>query len=342
MRKKIKNNIKKSLLLMAILTIAINFSSCRKEQKPEDIVYGEIDFDVEEVKPKKPNNLQPSNELIGTTYLNLLQGGLFCEDDENLYYVITYNKEKCLVKENKESSEQNIIYTGEIRNIFVINGWIYGIIKNYPCEQIIVMDIDGYNMRYSDLYKKEIRTMMSNGEKIYFTVDASNIIYEEEISSSLHTGIYSYDMDLTNLQTEKLTDSLTSQVDLISIIDGYILFNETNGASSNGKFESVEIPISEKPIIYNDNVYVLDDDFISDIIGHYTEIKAKNMINDCLYFSIYENGKNFIFCFNINTREHHLFEIEKNIIQIYETSDGVLLYDGTTYMMRKENVLWEN
>lgn len=302
--------------------------SCKKE---EPIIYGDIDTEVKTVEIKKPKSINSNGNIIGNTYMNLLQGGLITEDEDNYYYIANYENENYLIKENKNTQNKEKLFKGNLRNLFIINNWIYAIENLNNNEQMIVMDIYGNNIYNSSGFKKEIRTMISDGEKIYFTLDASNLINME-----LKTAIYSCDMDFNNIKTEKLANNVKSQIDLLTIDKNKIYFNETYNSETNKKYIYVNISKDNFPIIENDDIQIANTDFINNKIGENLQFISINKDNKYIYLSAFNNKKNYIILYDINTDTYKKLETDSKILNIYILED-LICYDGNTYFKLKTN-----
>lgn len=323
---------KRFLIITAIFIIAVIISGCSNDKTDETIVFGDIDYNAETVEIKRPHNGAAENSIQGCNYLNLLQGGYFAENDENYFYSIKYNNECYLIKENKKSKKKEKIFDGNIRNLFVINDWIYGINNQQTTECMITMDLNGNNIFKSEIFKQNIRTMISDGEKIYFTVDASNII-----DSKLKTAIYSCNMDFSNIQIEKETYDLLSQIDLITIEDGKIFFTETNSAKSINNFVYVNDKIENYPIIINGS-YIGNIESIKKIIGNKGSVLGMNYFQDSIFAITQNDGMYLLVKYNLKDGTIQQQEIteQKNI---YITSNTFVCYDGK-YFHKMEGKIW--
>lgn len=321
---------KKILIYAAMLIIAVSCSGCsNKKNEEETIIFGDIDFDAETVEISKPQNGTPKPYIVGNNYLNLLQEGLFTETDNYYFYIINYNNENYLIKENKKTSDKEKIYKGNIRNIFVVDEWIYGIINEPLDEYMITMDFYGNNIYKSQIFKSNIRTMISNGEKIYFTVDASNIIDHQ-----LKTGIYSCNMDFSDIKTEKQTYDMLSQVDLITIDNGYILFTETNEAKNVDNFIYINLDKNELPVINNGELITYRKD-LKNIIGEKYNIYGLNLYKNFLYAAINNGTTGYVLKLDIQNNTYELIE-KKDAKYIYTSENGIVVYDGKYFSRMEE------
>lgn len=323
---------KRFLTITAIFFIAVILSSCTTNKDEETIIFGDIDYNAETVEIKRPHNGHPQGSIQGNNYLNLLQGGYFSENDEYYFYSIEYNNDFYLIKESKKSKEKEKIFEGNVRNLFVINDWIYGIDNKQTSECMIAMDLDGNNIFLSEPFKQNIRTMMSDGEKIYFTVDASNII-----GSKLKTAIYSCNMDFSNIQIEKEAYDLLSQIDLITIDNGKIFFSETNAAKDIDNFVYIDDKKENYPIIINGN-YFANVESLKSVIGNEYNILSINYSNNKIFAITENNNIYFIFKFNLKDKTIQKEEIseQKNI---YITSNEFICFDGK-YFHKMEGNIW--
>jgi len=323
--------INKLILLLVVALAATSIFGCSIVQKDEPIIYGDIDFDAEVIEQSRPKTLDPHDETVGNTYLNLLNGGYFCESEKDWYYVVLYNGEKYLIKQDKDSNDTVSIYHGDIRNIFVFNGWIYGIVRNGSQEYMVVMDVYGNNQRISKKYMNNIRTMQSNGNKVYFTVDQRNIT-----GMSLSTAIMSCDMDLSNDTVEKTVSNINSQVDIIAIYSGLIYFNETYGGNNAGYYISIDQSVEEYPIIYNDKIFTFNDYVISEIIGRQASVSCANKHKNTVYIAANYNSEEYLISYNLDNREAAFERTESKIDAIYEYSEGIVIYSNGKYERMKK------
>lgn len=322
---------KKIILITAgIIILAVSFIlaiSLMKPEEQEEIVYGDIDFDAEVITPAKPASGEPQKNTIGTTYLNLMNKGLFCETDDYYYFVIKYDMEKYLVRRDKETDETVKIYQGDIRNLFACNGWLYGIV-NDTTEHMICMDFDGNNQYISDRYINNIRTMQTDGNKIYFTVDQRNIT-----GPTIHTAICQCNMDLSNMEAVKTTDNELSQIDIVGIKDGNIYFTESCGVPKQvNQFIPIYRPLSEYPIIFNNmNEWIFNDSVCSMIVNEKVAFNCLNVYDKCIYISASNEEKNFLISYDMESKECGFEEYENEIDQIYEYSKGIILFSSGRY-----------
>lgn len=323
---------KRLLTITAIFFIAVILSGCATNKDEETIIFGDIDYNAETVEIKRPHNGHSQGSIQGNNYLNLLQGGYFAENDEYYFYSIEYNNDFYLIKQSKKSKEKEKIFEGNVRNLFVINDWIYGINNQQTSECMITMDLDGNNIFLSEPFKQNIRTMMSDGEKIYFTVDASNII-----GSKLKTAIYSCNMDFSNIQIEKEAYDLLSQIDLITIDNGKIFFSETNSAKDIDNFVYVDDKKENYPIIINGN-YFANAESLKNIIGNEYNILSINYSNNKIFAIAENNNVYFIFKFNLEDETIQKKEISEQE-NIYITSNEFICYDGK-YFHKMEESIW--
>lgn len=310
---------KKNRTLMLIIFLSLFLQGCANTE--ESIAYGDIDFSAEEIEITKPKNGIASENIVGNTYLNLLQNGLFAENNDFYFYIINYNNENILIREDKVTNNKEKIFIGNIRNLFIIDNWIYGVENNISTENMIVMDINGNNIFRSIDFKKEVRTMISDGEKIYFTVDASNLINNE-----FNSGIYSCNMDFSELKTEKQTENSCSQVDLITKYKSKIIFNETYSAKDVDNFVFSEIEKKEYPLLMDENIYTIDNNYISELLGLQASIITLNENDDTIFISLKSNNNYYILILKNN--EYELLQQEEEISQIYVLSNDVIIYDG--------------
>ena len=276
----------KKLAFIAILACLL--TACgTKQSEEETIVYGTIDENAEVVEQVRPPKKEQTTEIVGNTYLNLLNGGLFCEDEDYWFYVIEYQNEKYLVRKDKDTDDVVKIFKGDIRNLFTIDGWVYGIVHEPSYEYMITMDSWGNNIFRSQDYKYEVRSMISDGGRIYFTVDASN-----RNGANLSTSIFSCDLMFEDIIDEKKTANVQSQVDVITIKNGYIYFNETYRANDIGRFKEIPVNKSEKPIIL-ENYMVFDNKSISETVGEAQEVISVNTY-DGKYYIISKGVSSFL------------------------------------------------
>ena len=191
---------------------------------------------------------------------------------------------------------------------------------------MVVMDVDGNNIYTSPEFKKEIRTMMSDGNKIYFTLDASNLI-----GMTISTAIYSCDMDFNNITQEKLASSMYSQIDLLNINNNKIYFNETYKAESDEKYIYVDSAKNNYPIIDNDNIKTINFNFLYSILDDNFNINTFNIDDEYIYLSITQNNENFIIKYNIKSSDFEKIKTDTKIISIYILED-LIGYDGEFYI----------
>lgn len=317
---------KKFLNFLAVALVSACIFGCGNNKEEESIVYGDIDFDAEVVEQVKPKQIEKSSEIVGTTTLNLINGGIFCEDDENLYYVIQYDFEKYLVKQNKKTNELSKVYIGELRNLFVVNNWIYGIEGNDAFEHMIVMDLYGNNIIKSNDFKNGIRTMMSNGEKIYFTVDAINLI------GGTNTAIYSCDMDFSNIAIEKSAVSIASQMDIITITNDKIYFHDSYYSTDDDVFKYTTLELSDFPLVIDGKLYSLDEELKQLLNEQGIKTKTYNIKDDYIYIVMKGDGnKNYIVKKSFSTDEITSKEYDKDIDAIFAYSGGIMIRSNNKF-----------
>lgn len=316
---------RKIILSLILLSCCMFLISCKKE-KEESIIYGDIDINAKTIEIKKPKSIDSSSNIIGNTYINLYQDGLITENEDYYFYVINYENETYLIKEHKLNKEKTKIYKGNLRNLFIVNNWIYSIENLINNEKMVVMDVDGNNIYTSPEFKKEIRTMMSDGNKIYFTLDASNLI-----GMTISTAIYSCDMDFNNITQEKLASSMYSQIDLLNINNNKIYFNETYKAESDEKYIYVDSAKNNYPIIDNDNIKTINFNFLYSILDDNFNINTFNIDDEYIYLSITQNNENFIIKYNIKSSDFEKIKTDTKIISIYILED-LIGYDGEFYI----------
>lgn len=309
-----------------IAVLACFLCACGKEPYQEEpIIYGTIDEDAEIVEQIKPPKKEQTTEIVGNTYLNLLNGGLFCEDEDYWFYVIDYQNEKYLLRKDKKTDDVIKIFKGNIRNLFVIDGWVYGIVHEPSYEHMIVMDSWGNNIFRSQDYKYEVRSMISDGGRIYFTVDASN-----RNGMNLSTSIFSCDLMFEDIIDEKKTDNVQSQVDVLTIKDGYIYFNETYRANDSGRFKEIPVNKREKPIIIGPDKYIaFDNSFISNMVNEAQEIISINVFNDKI-FIVSKGISSFIVEIGDETKAEKYKEGQHPEI-LYESRKGLISYRDGKY-----------
>jgi hypothetical protein len=321
------NKVKKNKIIVLGLAVIMGLSTgCEKtvEDTEEEIVFGDIDFDAEETEIVRPHSIVKSNYIVGTTALNLMQGGYFCESDDYLFYVINYNSEDYLVRVNKNTDEKDRIYKGTIRNLFIFDNWVYGIETEGSIERMITFDVNGNNVYKSDDFKYTVRTMMSDGERIYFTVDASNLL-----GNSINTAIYSYAMDFTDLKTEKETYNTFSQIDLLNIYNGRYYFYEESSAEDEDNFIYLSATKESQPVFYNGRIYVFDSIQIENLTGCEYKVNAVNMLDDIVYISV-SDEKNHIMKLDLSEGTYETNDVENKVTGIYSYSDG-LIYQEDNY-----------
>lgn len=312
----------KKLAFIAILACLL--TACGTEQSEEEtIVYGTIDENAEVVEQVRPPKKEQTTEIVGNTYLNLLNGGLFCEDEDYWFYVIEYQNEKYLVRKDKDTDDVVKIFKGDIRNLFTIDGWVYGIVHEPSYEYMITMDSWGNNIFRSQDYKYEVRSMISDGGRIYFTVDASN-----RNGANLSTSIFSCDLMFEDIIDEKKTANVQSQVDVITIKNGYIYFNETYRANDIGRFKEIPVNKSEKPIIL-ENYMVFDNKSISETVGEAQEVISVNTY-DGKYYIISKGVSSFLIEVGDEVKAQK-YEKGQEPEYLYESKDGLVSYKEGKY-----------
>lgn len=313
-------------IIAAVYLLTIKESNNNKKIE-EPIIYGDIDFDAPIVSPKKPESMEAQDSTQGTTYLNLMNNGLFCETEEYYYFVIKYDSEKYLIRRSKENDENTKIFKGDIRNLFAVNGWIYGIVNEDTNECMIAMDYDGNNQFVSSRYLNNIRTMQTNGNKIYYTVDQRNVL-----GMSVATAICQCNMDLTNEEPIKTVSNQLSQVDIIAIQDGQVYFNETfEGASQADIFIPVDVSLEQYPVFNNATITVFNNSVCSMILNKNITMNCLNKHNDIIYISAYDSENNYLIEYNIKTKESSYKNYENKIDEIFEYSKGIVLYSNGKY-----------
>lgn len=312
----------KKLAFIAILACLL--TACGTEQSEEEtIVYGTIDENAEVVEQVRPPKKEQTTEIVGNTYLNLLNGGLFCEDEDYWFYVIEYQNEKYLVRKDKDTDDVVKIFKGDIRNLFTIDGWVYGIVHEPSYEYMITMDSWGNNIFRSQDYKYEVRSMISDGGRIYFTVDASN-----RNGANLSTSIFSCDLMFEDIIDEKKTANVQSQVDVITIKNGYIYFNETYRANDIGRFKEIPVNKSEKPIIL-ENYMVFDNKSISETVGEAQEVISVNTY-DGKYYIISKGVSSFLIEVGDEVKAQK-YEKDQEPECLYESKEGLVSYKEGKY-----------
>lgn len=312
----------KKLAFIAILACLL--TACGTEQSEEEtIVYGTIDENAEVVEQVRPPKKEQTTEIVGNTYLNLLNGGLFCEDEDYWFYVIEYQNEKYLVRKDKDTDDVVKIFKGDIRNLFTIDGWVYGIVHEPSYEYMITMDSWGNNIFRSQDYKYEVRSMISDGGRIYFTVDASN-----RNGANLSTSIFSCDLMFEDIIDEKKTANVQSQVDVITIKNGYIYFNETYRANDIGRFKEIPVNKSEKPIIL-ENYMVFDNKSISETVGEAQEVISVNTY-DGKYYIISKGVSSFLIEVGDEVKAQK-YEKGQEPECLYESKEGLVSYKEGKY-----------
>lgn len=312
----------KKLAFIAILACLL--TACgTKQSEEETIVYGTIDENAEVVEQVRPPKKEQTTEIVGNTYLNLLNGGLFCEDEDYWFYVIEYQNEKYLVRKDKDTDDVVKIFKGDIRNLFTIDGWVYGIVHEPSYEYMITMDSWGNNIFRSQDYKYEVRSMISDGGRIYFTVDASN-----RNGANLSTSIFSCDLMFEDIIDEKKTANVQSQVDVITIKNGYIYFNETYRANDIGRFKEIPVNKSEKPIIL-ENYMVFDNKSISETVGEAQEVISVNTY-DGKYYIISKGVSSFLIEVGDEVKAQK-YEKGQEPEYLYESKDGLVSYKEGKY-----------
>ena len=312
----------KKLAFIAILACLL--TACgTKQSEEETIVYGTIDENAEVVEQVRPPKKEQTTEIVGNTYLNLLNGGLFCEDEDYWFYVIEYQNEKYLVRKDKDTDDVVKIFKGDIRNLFTIDGWVYGIVHEPSYEYMITMDSWGNNIFRSQDYKYEVRSMISDGGRIYFTVDASN-----RNGANLSTSIFSCDLMFEDIIDEKKTANVQSQVDVITIKNGYIYFNETYRANDIGRFKEIPVNKSEKPIIL-ENYMVFDNKSISETVGEAQEVISVNTY-DGKYYIISKGVSSFLIEVGDEVKAQK-YEKDQEPECLYESKEGLVSYKEGKY-----------
>lgn len=312
----------KKLAFIAILACLL--TACgTKQSEEETIVYGTIDENAEVVEQVRPPKKEQTTEIVGNTYLNLLNGGLFCEDEDYWFYVIEYQNEKYLVRKDKDTDDVVKIFKGDIRNLFTIDGWVYGIVHEPSYEYMITMDSWGNNIFRSQDYKYEVRSMISDGGRIYFTVDASN-----RNGANLSTSIFSCDLMFEDIIDEKKTANVQSQVDVITIKNGYIYFNETYRANDIGRFKEIPVNKREKPIILEDYM-VFDNNSVSETVGEAQEVISVNTY-DGKYYIISKGVSSFLIEVGDEVKAQK-YEKGQEPEYLYESKDGLVSYKEGKY-----------
>lgn len=312
----------KKLAFIAIL--ACFLTACGTEPSEEEtIIYGTIDENAEVVEQVRPPKKEQTTEIVGNTYLNLLNGGLFCEDEDYWFYVIEYQNEKYLVRKDKDTDDVVKIFKGDIRNLFTIDGWVYGIVHEPSYEYMITMDSWGNNIFRSQDYKYEVRSMISDGGRIYFTVDASN-----RNGANLSTSIFSCDLMFEDIIDEKKTANVQSQVDVITIKNGYIYFNETYRANDIGRFKEIPVNKREKPIIQEDYI-VFDNNSVSETVGEAQEVISVNTY-DGKYYIISKGVSSFLIEVGDEVKTQK-YEKGQEPEYLYESKEGLISYKDGKY-----------
>lgn len=312
----------KKLAFIAILACLL--TACGAESSGEEtIIYGTIDENAEVVEQVRPPKKEQTTEIVGNTYLNLLNGGLFCEDEDYWFYVIEYQNEKYLVRKDKDTDDVVKIFKGDIRNLFTIDGWVYGIVHEPSYEYMITMDSWGNNIFRSKDYKYEVRSMISDGGRIYFTVDASN-----RNGANLSTSIFSCDLMFEDIIDEKKTANVQSQVDVITIKNGYIYFNETYRANDIGRFKEIPVNKREKPIILEDYM-VFDNDSVSETVGEAQEVISVNTY-DGKYYILSKGVSSFLVEVGDEVKTQK-YEKGQEPEYLYESKEGLISYKDGKY-----------
>lgn len=315
-----------SFTIICIFIVLFIFYKNTENKKQEDIVYGDIDMDAEVIEQVRPHPINKKTHTYGNTYLNLLNDGTFVETDKYYFFVVKYDMEKYLIRMNKNNEEVVRIFCGDIRNLFIVEDWIYGIVNDGLDEYMISMDIDGNNQYFSSRYKNNIRTMQTDGDKIYFTVDQKNII-----GMYISTAICQCNMDLSGEQAVKQVEKEMSQVDIIAIKDAKIYFNESYGCKNKvDNFCPIDIKKEQYPVFIEDKITAFNSSICSEIVGEKVEMNSVNMHNDCFYISAY-GDKNYLISYNAETNES-LYEIYKEKIdKIFEYNDGIIIFSNGKY-----------
>lgn len=312
----------KKLAFIAILACLL--TACGVEPSEEEtIIYGTIDENAEVVEQVRPPKKEQTTEIVGNTYLNLLNGGLFCEDEDYWFYVIEYQNEKYLVRKDKDTDDVVKIFKGDIRNLFTIDGWVYGIVHEPSYEYMITMDSWGNNIFRSQDYKYEVRSMISDGGRIYFTVDASN-----RNGANLSTSIFSCNLMFEDIIDEKKTANVQSQVDVITIKNGYIYFNETYRANDIGRFKEIPVNKREKPIIQEDYI-VFDNNSVSETVGEAQEVISVNTY-DGKYYIISKGVSSFLIEVGDEVKTQK-YEKGQEPEYLYESKEGLISYKDGKY-----------
>ena len=337
---------------LAIFIMAFVLSGCSNKQQEESIVFGDIDFDAEVQEIVKPKSTITSKNILGTSYLNLLNGGKFSENEEYFFYNIIYDNEHYLIRENKNNNKKEKIHIGNIRNIFIIDNWLYGIkTEKDNTEKMIAMDIDGNNIYESMSFENKVRTMVSNGEKIYFTVD-----FRDGIKTTFESKIYSCDLDFSNIKILSTGRGNASQLDIVTIENDIIYycketfyegelekyFSESydseiiDASSKHGKFYLLEnINYTDYPIIYNNDVYLLDKQTLLSLgIDDNYFLKSLNLKDNILYILLNSEEKSILLLYDLEKTENPIInKIEYNDLKenIYITENYVIIYDGIYY-----------
>lgn len=312
----------KKLAFIAILACLL--TACGAEPSEEEtIIYGTIDENAEVVEQVRPPKKEQTTEIVGNTYLNLLNGGLFCEDEDYWFYVIEYQNEKYLVRKDKDTDDVVKIFKGDIRNLFTIDGWVYGIVHEPSYEYMITMDSWGNNIFRSQDYKYEVRSMISDGGRIYFTVDASN-----RNGANLSTSIFSCNLMFEDIIDEKKTANVQSQVDVITIKNGYIYFNETYRANDIGRFKEIPVNKREKPIIQEDYI-VFDNNSVSETVGEAQEVISVNTY-DGKYYIISKGVSSFLIEVGDEVKTQK-YEKGQEPEYLYESKEGLISYKDGKY-----------
>lgn len=310
--------------LAFIVILACFLTACGTEPSEEEtIIYGTIDENAEVVEQVRPPKKEQTTEIVGNTYLNLLNGGLFCEDEDYWFYVIEYQNEKYLVRKDKDTDDVVKIFKGDIRNLFTIDGWVYGIVHEPSYEYMITMDSWGNNIFRSQDYKYEVRSMISDGGRIYFTVDASN-----RNGANLSTSIFSCNLMFEDIIDEKKTANVQSQVDVITIKNGYIYFNETYRANDIGRFKEIPVNKREKPIIQEDYI-VFDNNSVSETVGEAQEVISVNTY-DGKYYIISKGVSSFLIEVGDEVKTQK-YEKGQEPEYLYESKEGLISYKDGKY-----------
>lgn len=312
----------KKLAFIAILACLLTACGAQPSEE-ETIIYGTIDENAEVVEQVRPPKKEQTTEIVGNTYLNLLNGGLFCEDEDYWFYVIEYQNEKYLVRKDKDTDDVVKIFKGDIRNLFTIDGWVYGIVHEPSYEYMITMDSWGNNIFRSQDYKYEVRSMISDGGRIYFTVDASN-----RNGANLSTSIFSCDLMFEDIIDEKKTANVQSQVDVITIKNGYIYFNETYRANDIGRFKEIPVNKREKPIILEDYM-VFDNNSVSETVGEAQEVISVNTY-DGKYYIISKGVSSFLIEVGDEVKAEK-YEKGQEPEYLYESKEGLISYKDGKY-----------